>query len=133
MTSMSGAGSAALALLLAAAASGSACAMNSTSTEQLRCVVQGEEQLPAELDVETICSAIRSASAPALASAAIPASAVSVLVEVRSGHGLSATATVSGTALRERHVATSNRPLNARAVKMLADAVAAELSTVKKR
>lgn len=131
MTSLAEKGSVAVALLLAAAASGSACAMSPTSTEQLRCVVQGEENLPAELGGgEAICSEIRRAAAPVLQSAAVSPAAVSVSVKVTSAHTLTAGGSVSGRPLQEQHVATSDRPLTSRAVGMLANAVAAELSKV---
>lgn len=104
--------------------------MTSTSPEQLRCVVEGGEMLPPEIGADEICSAIRLASEPVLSSAAISPAAVSVSVKVRSASAISATASFGGRQLRERNVATSNRPLTARAVDMLAKAVAEELSTV---
>lgn len=104
--------------------------MTSIPVQEIGCVVQGEEKLPSEIEADAICSAIRSASAPVLQRTGLSPTAVSVLVKIKSEFGLSATATVGGRALREHNVAISDRPLNMRAVDMLANAVAAELSTV---
>lgn len=104
--------------------------MKSHPTEYPACVVQGEENLPPEIDAGAICSAIQRASAPVLQRTGLSSAAVSVLVKVKSKFALSATATVGGNALREHNVGISDRPLNQRAVDMLANAVAAELSTV---
>lgn len=104
--------------------------MTAIPAQELRCAVQGEEKLPAEIRAETICSAIQRAAAPVLQRTGLSPAAVSVLVKVRSEFGLSATVTVAGRAMREHNVAISDRPLNERAVDMLAKAVAAELSTV---
>ena len=102
--------------------------MTSTSTEELRCTVEGEDKLPGNIGAETICSAIRRAAAPALRSAALSPADVSVSVQVTSQHTLTGAATVGGTKLPENHVATMDRPLTERAVGMLADGIAAELS-----
>jgi len=107
--------------------------MTSTSTDDLRCIVEGEEKLPDNIGAETICSAIRRAAAPVLQGGAVAPAAVSVSVHVRSASGLSATPTVGGKTLRERRVAISDRALNARTVEMLANAVADEISTVVKQ
>lgn len=130
MTNISRGGSAAFALLFAVSASGGACAMTSTPSEQLRCIVQGADKLPEGIGAETICTAIRRATEPVLQRHGLSPDSVAVSVEVRSESGFSATPSVGGTALRERHVVTSNRPLTQSAVDMLARAVAAELSTV---
>ena len=103
--------------------------MSSTSTEQLRCVVQGVEKLPPELGGEAaVCSAIERAAAPELLRAGIAPAAVSVSVQVLSQHRISAIATVDGRSLPEQHVARSDRPLNTRTIDMLAEGVALELS-----
>jgi hypothetical protein len=104
--------------------------MTSIPPQQIRCLVQGEEKLPAEIEADAICSAIQRASAPVLQRTGLAPARVSVLVTVKSAFGLSATATVGGKTLREHNVAISDRPLNLRAVDMLANAVAAELSAV---
>lgn len=128
MTNLAGKGTAALTLVLAAAASGSACAMSPTSSQQLRCVVQGEEKLPPELGgADAVCSAIERASAPVLQrSGANPS--VSVNVQVLSAFAASAVVTVGAERLPEQRVDISDRPLNARTIDMLARAVAAQLS-----
>lgn len=102
--------------------------MTRAPSEDLRCVVQGEEKLPPEIGAETICSAIKRAAAPVLQSAALSPAAVSVSVKVTSAHTLTAAATVGGRTLPEHNVATMDRPLTQRAVNTLANAVAAELS-----
>lgn len=103
--------------------------MNSTSTEQLRCVVQGEEKLPAEIGGGgAVCSAITRASAPVLQRGGVAPGTVSVSVEVISPYRISATPSVGGRTLPEQHVGISDRPLNARALDMLGQAIAAELS-----
>lgn len=134
MTSLAGKGSAALALLLAAAVSGSACAMSSTSTEQLRCAVQGEEKLPPEVGGEgAVCSAMKRAVEPVLQQSGVSAAVVSVSVEVKSEYRISAIASVGGRALPEQHVASTDRVLNPRAIDMLARAVASELSKLQQQ
>lgn len=103
--------------------------MSSTSAEQLRCIVQGEEKLPAEVGGEAaVCSAIERAAAPALQSAGLSPAAVSISVEVKSQYRISAVPAVGGRSLPEQHVGISDRPLNARAIDMLANAIAAELA-----
>lgn len=129
MKGLPGKGSVALALLLTVTASGSACAMSSTSTGQLRCVVQGEDLLPPELGGQAaVCSAIQQAATPVLQRAGIAPAAVSVSVQVTSQSTISATASVGGTSRPEQHVATSDRLLNPGAIDMLARAVASDLS-----
>lgn len=103
--------------------------MTRPSTGQLRCVVQGEEKLPADIGGESgICSAMESAALPVLQQAGIALSAVTISVHVRSLHTVSATATVNGKSLAEQHVASSDQPLAAKSIAMLADGVARELA-----
>ena len=121
------------ALLLGAAANGSACAMTSTSPQAISCSVEGKDKLPPEIGGEEgICTAIGSAALPALQSAGIAPASFAVAVSVTSEHGMSATASVNGRALPEQKVGISDRPLNARAVQMLAAAVAGELEKLGK-
>lgn len=117
------------ALLIAAAAAGSACAMTTSSSERMSCSVEGAEKLPRALGGQSgICSVIEKALAPAIAGGGIPYSAVSVKVEVKSDSRISAVASVSGKLLPEQNVATSDRALNAAALQMLANALAAEVT-----
>lgn len=106
--------------------------MTSMPVQEIRCVVQGAEKLPSEIKADAICSAIQRASAPVLQRTGLSPAAVSVLVQVKSALGLSATATVGGRNLAERHVDISDSPLNARAIEMLAQGVAFELSKLAK-
>ncbi len=115
--------------LLAAAASGSACAMASTSPQKISCAVQGEDKLPPGLGGQAeVCSAVARAALPALERAGIAPAALAVTVKVTSGHSLSAVAVVNGRALPEQKVGVSDRALNARAVEMLAAALAGEIA-----
>ena len=104
--------------------------MNSISAEGLRCSVQGEEKLPAELCGEpAICAAIAGAALPELERSGIAPDSVAVTVTVGSPFLMSAAVSVGDRDLPEQKVGISDRPLNARAVKMLADAVARALAT----
>lgn len=126
---LAGKGATTLALFLCVVASGSACAMSSTSIEQLRCIVRGQEKLAPELGGEAaICSAIRRTAAPVLQKAGIAPAAVSISVEVRSQYTISAVASVGSITLPAQYVAASDRPLQARSIEMLAEGVALELS-----
>lgn len=103
--------------------------MNSTSSEQLHCVVRGEERLPPDVGgAEAVCSAIKRASAPVLQRAGASPASVSITVDVQSAFTISAVTTVGGRALPVQRVDISDRPLNRRTIDMLAQAVAAELS-----
>jgi hypothetical protein len=111
--------------LLAGIGSGSAGAMTSSNPATVECTVQGAGKLPAGLDAAAVCAAVRAATQPALAASG--ASALSVKVTVVSESKLMAVATLGGEALPEHHVASSDRSLNARAVDMLAQAIAADI------
>lgn len=103
--------------------------MNSTSSDALHCAVEGAEKLPPELGGSAaICSAITKAAAPVLNSRRVGAEAVSVVVNVQSASAISAATSVAGKSLPEQKVAISDRTLNARAIDMLANAIAAELA-----
>lgn len=103
--------------------------MTSTGGNDIRCTVEGGDKLPPGLGGgEAICRAISRAALPALQRAGIAPSAVAVAVRVKSDSRMSAVASVNDKPLAEQNVATSDRALNAGAVTMLADAVAAELS-----
>lgn len=104
--------------------------MNSVSTHGLRCAVEGEEKLPAEIGGEpAVCAAIAGAALPALERAGIAPGSLAVRVKVASPYLMSAVASIDGRALPEQKVGISDRPLNARAVQMLADALAGELAS----
>jgi hypothetical protein len=116
-------------LLVAAVAAGSACAMTTSSSERLNCTVEGTSNLPNSLGGQPgICAIIENAVSSAIARGGIPLSAISVAVEVKSQSRMSAVVTFNGKALPEQDVASSDRALNAVAVKMLANALAAEIS-----
>jgi hypothetical protein len=103
--------------------------MTSTPSSGLRCSVTGEEKLPPEVGGgQAICSAISAAVIPALQRAGIASSAIAISVKVKSDSRISAVASVNEHPLPEQHVASSDRPLNGRAVDMLARAVAAAVS-----
>lgn len=106
---------------------GGALAMTSDSST-MRCSVTGAGKLPAALNSDGICKTFRAALEPALQVGA----EASVRVSVESSSKLAATATVGGKALPEHHVATADRPLNARAVAMLARAVAADIAALRR-
>ena len=119
----------AAALIASASPIWSACAMTATSGASIRCAVAGAENLPAELGGEQgVCAAIAVAAAPALGKANIAPYAVSVAVTVKSESRISAVPSVNGKALTEQNVATSDRALNANAIRMLADAIASAIS-----
>lgn len=105
----------------------SAWAMERPLQKLVDCQVTGAELLPSEAgDPETLCAAIR---------AARPSGSASVVVEVRikSPHMMVATQTLaSGETLPEIHTARTDRPLGRRSVKMLADALAAQLKVAAK-
>ena len=106
--------------------------MNSISTDGLRCVVHGEEKLPAEIGGEpAICAAIADAALPALRRAGISPQSIAVTVTIGSPFLMSAVASVDDRTLPEQKVGISDRQLNALAVQMLADAVARELANLR--
>ena len=119
-----------LGLVLAfAAMTGSACAMSSVSNEGFQCTVEGTENLPAELGGEAgVCAAIQRVALPQLQKSGIAPDSVAVRVLVKSKYMFSAVVFVKGQPRPERNVAISDRPLNSRAVEMLANAVAGELA-----
>ncbi|MGN6154999.1 MAG: hypothetical protein ACTHN4_04610 [Sphingomicrobium sp.] len=108
--------------------------MTPTPVHQLHCAVHGAEQLPPELGGEAgVCAAIGEALAPALSRAGIAASAVAVAIEVKSKSRISAVTSVDGKPLPEQNVAISDRSLNAGAVRMLANGLAAQISELAAR
>ena len=107
--------------------------MNGVSADGLRCAIEGEDQLPAETGGEAgVCAAVARAVLPEIERAGIAPASVSVTVTVASPYAMAATASVGGRALPEQKVGISDRPLNARAVQMLADALARELASLGK-
>lgn len=113
--------------LVAGVGSGSAGAMTNLNPAAVECSVLDAGKLPAGLDAGAICAAIRAAVQPALAASATSRGALSVKVTVVSESKMVAVATFGGKALPEHHVASSDRPLNARTVDMLAEAIAADI------
>lgn len=106
--------------------------MNSTPASGLRCTVQGEENLPPGLGGEAgVCASIVGAVLPALQHGGIPAESVVIAVRVKSRNSMSAVAKVHDQTLPEQTVGVMDRPLNERAVKMLAQAVAGELAKLR--
>lgn len=115
--------------LFVGASGGSACAM--TTTDTVHCSVERAEKLPAGLTDSSICNAVRTAAAPALAHGGHSPAALSVRITVESETKLVGTATLSGKALPEHRIGISDRGLNARAVDMLANAIAADIASVR--
>lgn len=110
---------------------GRASAMTS-NTSMIRCSVERAGKLPAELSSESICDSVRNALGPVLQVAGLPPDDTSVRVTVQSSSQLAATTTVGGKTLPEQHVGTSDRPLNARAIAMLARAIAADVAALRR-
>lgn len=107
--------------------------MNSVSSQSFRCTVEGESKLPPKLGGEAgVCGSIADTVIPALQRAGIPPNSVAVTVRVKSASRISAVPSIDEQTLPEQHVGISDRPLNARAVQMLADAVARELANSNK-
>ncbi|MBV9528973.1 MAG: hypothetical protein JOZ79_11510 [Sphingomonas sp.] len=101
-----------------------------TNDAAIRCSVERAEKLPAGLNTDTLCATIRGAGGAALNRAGLDPSALSVRITVDSERKLSATATLNGRTLPEHHVGISDRSLNARAVELLATAIAGEVAAV---
>ena len=117
------------ALIASATPIGSACAMAGTSAQSIHCTVAGADKLPADIGGEKgVCSAIAAATASVLGQSGISPGTVTVAVAVKSESRISAVASVGGKALAEQNVATSDRALNANAIRMLANAVANSIS-----
>lgn len=114
--------------ILAAVSGGGACAMNNLAPDALQCSVSHAEKLPSGLSEGSICAALRQAAVPALDRIGLATKALSVQIQVESDSKLVATATLAGKTLPEHRVATSDRLLNAKAVEMLAKAIAAEIA-----
>lgn len=102
--------------------------MNMSQQDAVQCSVARAEKLPSGISESIICAAIGQAAAPLLDQAGLSHGSLSVRVSVESDSKLVATATLAGKPLAEQRVATSDRPLNAGAVAMLARAVAAEIT-----
>jgi hypothetical protein len=102
--------------------------MNSATGSRISCTVEGAEKLPSEIGgEEAVCAALERAAAATLRQAGVAPSALSVSVNVRSAYRISAVASLDGKTIPEQQVGISDRELNARAIDMLAQAVAAEL------
>lgn len=103
-----------------------------TTTDAVNCSVERGDKLPAGLTGESVCAAVRKAAEPALAAAGHPRSALSVRVTVESDSKLTGSATLAGRAFRQHHVAIADRTLNAHAIDMLANAIAADIASARK-
>lgn len=110
---------------------GRASAMTS-DTSTVRCSVERAGKLPEGLSSQFICDTVRRAVGPALEAGGIGGAELSVQVIVESVSKLTATATVAGKTLPEHHLGTSDRPLNARAISMLASAIAADVAALRR-
>jgi len=111
-----------------AAVGGSACAMSRTDQSQIRCTVEGADNLPPEIGGSAeICDAIVRAATPVLDDTAAAPSNVSVTVTVRSQYLISAAVSAGGVRIPEQKVGIVDRKLNSRAIEMLAQAVATQL------
>jgi len=115
--------------LLAGAGGGSAGAM--TTTDMVHCSVERAEKLPAGVTGSSICAAVRKAAAPALAQGGHSPAALSVHITIESETKLVGAATLAGKALPEHRIGISDRALNAGAVNMLANAIAADIASVR--
>jgi hypothetical protein len=105
--------------------------MNSHDARAVHCSVDRGEKLPSGLTASGVCAAIRKAVAPSLERAGIAADALSVKITVESDAKLVAAATLAGKTLPEQRVASSDRVLTARAVDMLAQAIAAQVASTR--
>jgi hypothetical protein len=103
-----------------------------TTTDAVHCSVDRAEKLPAGLSGSAVCDAVRKAAAPALAEAGQSPAALSVHITVESETKLVGAATLSGKALREHRIGIADRALNAHAVEMLANAIAADIASVRR-
>ena len=98
----------------------------------IRCSVVRAQKLPQGVTAESICDSVRRAANPALDQAKLAPNALSVRITVESETKLTAAATLQGKSLPEHHVSISDRPLNARAVSMLANAIAADVTSARR-
>jgi len=105
--------------------------MNSHDALAVHCSVDQAGKLPSGLTASGVCATIRRVVAPSLEQAGFTASALSVKIIVESETKLVAATTLAGKALPEHRVAISDRTLNARAVDMLAQAIAAEVASAR--
>lgn len=117
--------------LVAGLSGGSALAMTSQNAPTIHCSVERGEKLPSGLTAEFVCAAIRNAVAPALQRARLSPASLAVRVTVESDRKLVAAATLGGKALPEHRIGISDRTLNARAVDMLATAIAADVGSAR--
>ena len=102
--------------------------MSRNDQSQIRCTVAGAEHLPPELaGSDEVCRSIVNAATPVLRENGIAPSQVTVNVTVRSDHLISAVASAGSATIAEQNVGIADRTLNARAIEMLAQAVATQL------
>ena len=119
--------------LLAGIGDGRAFAMTSDPAGPVvHCSVEPAGKLPSGLTADAICTAIRKAVTPALAGSTDAAEPLSVEVAVQSASKLVATARLGNRTLPEHRIAISDHPLNASSVQMLANAIAADIVSVRK-
>lgn len=121
-----------LGLAIVAGSSGGGASAMTSDVPPVRCSVERADMLPSGLTADAICDAIRRAVAPAMRQAALAPADLAVRVTVKSSAMLTAGATISGKALPEHHLSNSDRPLNERAVGMLASAIAADIASARR-
>ena len=117
--------------LLAGLSGGSALAMTSQNPSAVHCSLEQGRKLPKGLAASDVCTAIQAAVGPALERVGLSPSALSVRVIVESDRKLVASATLGGKPLPEHRIGISDRALNARAVQMLASAIAADIASAR--
>jgi hypothetical protein len=105
--------------------------MTPPTSGSIRCSVEGAERLPEGITDKTICDAVRGSAEPALQQGGFARDSLSVVVTVASATKLVAAAQLAGKPLPEHRVAISDRTLNAQAVAMLANAIAAEIASTR--
>lgn len=105
--------------------------MKPAETNQIRCTVIGAEKLPAEVGgSEGVCRSMLEAVSAVSGKAA--ASELSITVQIINAYTAAATVTMAdGRKLAEQRVGISDRELNQRALAMLAQAVASQLTATR--
>ncbi len=106
--------------------------MTRGTESDIRCTVSGSANLPPEISDRSLCDAISHAAAPVLAETGVSPGAVTVAIEVKSPSRMGAVVSLGKESSPQQQVASSDRPINSGAVKMLADALARELARMAK-
>ena len=113
-----------LAFAMAGSIGGNACAMADSRADTPACVVGGADKLPAGLNGDSICTAIRAAARDLS-----PGAAFSVEVRVVSASSLAARIRLGdGRDLPEQKMAVSDRMLNPGSIERFAAAIAAAVA-----